>query len=1156
VGTAKAVRAVRAREKASMTRAAAWLEELGLGQYAQVFAEQSIDFGVISDLTEVDLEKLGIPLGHRKLMLKAIGALAGASRAADQAPVAPPRPSAERRQLTVLFCDLAGSTELSSRVDPEDLRDIIGAYHRRVAATVARLDGYVAKYMGDGVLVYFGYPQAHEDDAECAVRAGLALVDTVGQIKASEPLRVRVGIATGLVVVGDLFGSGEARERGVVGETPNLAARLQAIAEPGAVVIAQSTRRLIGDLFECRDLGAMALKGFAAPVAMWQVLREGAAPNRFEAFRSMAAWTPLVGRETELALLLDRWQRAKQGAGQVVLISAEPGIGKSRLISALEQERLRAEPPYTRLRYFCSPHHTDSALHPIITQLERAAAFAHEDTPDAKLDKLEMLLAATSTPAEDVTLLADLLSIPTAERYPPPNLTPQRKREKTLEALFGQLAALARQQPLLVVFEDVHWIDPSSRDLLQLVVEQMPRMPALLLITFRPEFQPPSWTGQAHVKTLALRRLDRGEGAVMVERIARDKALPGEIVDQIVAKTDGVPLFVEELTKMILESGLLKEQEDRYELTGPLPPLAIPATLHDSLTARLDRLSTIKNLAQLGATLGREFSYALLKAVSPWDEQTLCRGLGQLVEADFLYQQGLPPQATYAFRHALIQDAAYQLLLKSTRQQYHQRIAQVLEAQFPDIVETQPESLARHYTEAGLAAQAVCYWQRAGERSNARSAHVEAVVHCAKGLEVLQSLPETPERAQHELLLQTTLGPALMATKGYVAPEVEASYNRALTLCRQVGETPRLFVTLMGLWQFYLVRARHKTARELGDRLLNLAENVGDPALLVQAHRALGESYQNLGELALAQKHLAQGSALYDRRQRSHAVLNDPGVFCLSFASWVLWLLGYPEQALQRSRAALTLARELSHPHTLAAVLFFAGILHQLRRERHLTRERAEAAIALAREQGLPFWVPFANIERGWALATQGQWDEGIAHIQQGLVAHQAIDAEIARPVYLAMLTEAYVAAGQVQAGLRVLAEALAHVDRTEERYYEAELYRLKGDLLLRQRVPDTSQAEACFERALVVARRQQARSWELRAATSLAHLLWSQNQRAAAHNLLAPIYAWFTEGFDTADLREAKALMEALTLRTRGHRAEGYGTLEKCRNVRANFTK
>ena len=580
---------------------------------------------------------------------------------------------------------------------------------------------------------------------------------------------------------------------------------------------------------------------------------------------------------------------------------------------------------------------------------------------------------------------------------------------------------------------------------------------------------------------------------------------------------------------MVLESGLLQEGERGYELTGRLAPLAIPTTLHDSLMARLDRLAAVKAMAQLGATLGREFSYELLQAVSLWDEGTLQQGLHQLVAAEFLYQQGLPPQATYAFKHALIQDAAYQSLLRSTRQQSHQRIAQVLEARFPDTAATQPELVAHHYTEAGRSAQAIPYWQRAGERSHARSAYVEAVAHCRKGLEVLQSVPETPERTQHELLLQTTLGPALMHIKGYATPDVKAVYSRALALCRQVGETPQLFEVLMGLWQFYLVRAQHQTARELGERLLSLAQHVGDPVLIVQAHRALGETFQNLGELVLAQEHLARGSTLYDPQHPSHAFA-EPGVFCLAFVAWVLWPLGYPEQALQRSQAALTLARELSHPPSLAAALFVAAILHQTRRERHLARDRAEAAIALAREQGLPHWVAYGTIVRGWALTMQGQYEEGMAQIQQGLVAQQAVGAAIARPLFLALLTEAHAAAGQAEAGLGVLAEALALVDHTGEHHWEAEIYRLKGELLLQQTMPDKAQAETCLQQALAVARHQQAKSLELRAAMSLARLWQQQGKCAEAHALLAPVYGWFTEGFDTADLQEAKALLEELS--------------------------
>jgi TOMM system kinase/cyclase fusion protein len=1049
-------------------------------------------------------------------------------------PGVPPTPDAERRQLTVLFCDLVDSTALSGQLDPEDLREVVRAYQDTCAKVIARFEGHIAQYLGDGLLVYFGYPLAHEDDAQRAVRAGLGMIEAMGQLnmrlerERGVRLTVRLGIHTGLVVVGDV-GGGTRQEQLALGETPNLAARLQGIAAPNTLVISAATFQLLGGFFACQPLGTPPLKGLTQPLEVYRVLYESMARSRLEAAGN-AGLTPLVGREQEIGLLRERWAHVKDGMGQVVLLSGEAGIGKSRLVQVLK-DQVAAEPQAWLTPCQCSPYYQHSALYPLIDLLERVALrFEREESPSQKLSKLEGFLVQYGLPlAEAVPLFAALLSLPLPADYVPLTVSPEQQKQQILHALLTILLRIAAQQPVLFVMEDLHWVDPSTLEFLSLLVDQGPTTRILALFTFRPDFSPP-WTGRSHLTQVALHRLTRPQAAEIIHRVAHSKALPPEVVEQIMARTDGVPLFVEELTKMVLESGLLQERDNRYALTGSLPPLAIPTTLHDSLMARLDRLAAVKALAQLGATLGREFSYELLRAVAPWDEETMQRGLHQLVEAEFLYQRGLPPQATYVFKHALIQEAAYQSLLRSTRQQYHQRIAQALEAQFPEIVETQPELVAHHYTEAGRSESALTYWQRAGQQALQRSANLEAVQHLTTGLEVLQTLPDTHERTQHELLLQTTLGPALAYSKGYGAPEVEAAYSRALELCQQVGEAPQLFVALMGLYQFYLVRAQHQMAREMGERLLSLAQSIGDTALLVQAHRALGEAFQNLGELVQAQQHLAQGSALYDpQHHHSRAVLNDPGVFCLSFEALVLWLLGYPEQALQRSEAALTLARALSHPPSLAGALAFAAMLHQGRRERQLVQERAEAAIALAREQGLPHWVTYGTIMRGWTLAVQGQWEEGMTQIQQGLVAQHASGAQIARPHFLAMLTEAHAAAGQVEAGLDVLAEALALVDHTGERYWEAELYRLKGELLLQHAVPDAPQAEACLQQALAVARRQQAKAWELRTAISLSRLWQQQGRRDEARELLAPVYHWCTEGFDTADLQDAKALLEEL---------------------------
>jgi class 3 adenylate cyclase/tetratricopeptide (TPR) repeat protein len=807
---------------------------------------------------------------------------------------------AERRQLTVLFCDLVDSTTLARQLDPEELREVVRAYQDTCAKVIARFEGHIAQYLGDGLLVYFGYPQAHEDDAQRAVRAGLGMLEALGPLNtrlAQERgvhLAVRLGCHTGLVVVGEV-GGGTRQEQLALGETPNLAARLQGLAAPNTLVISAATWQLLRGFFACQSLGTPLLRGFAQPLEVYQVLSESTARSRLEVAGSTGL-TPLVGREQEVRLLLERWAQVKDGFGQVVLLSGEAGIGKSRLVQVLK-EHVASEPQAWLTPCQCSPYYQNTALYPLIDLLERVALrFDRDESPQHKLSKLEGFVVQYGLQlAEAVPLLATLLSLPLTAAYAPLTGSPEQQKHKTLHALLIILSRIAAQQPVLFIMEDLHWVDPTTLELLSLLVDQGPTARILALLTFRPDFSPP-WTGRSHLTQVTLPRLPRRQAAEMTDRVAHGKALPPEVVEQVVAKTDGVPLFVEELTKMVLESGLLQERAGHYELTSPLPPLAIPTTLHDSLMARLDRLATVKSLAQLGATLGREFSYELLQAVAPWDEATLRRGLQQLVEAEFLYQQGLPPQATYLFKHALIQETAYQSLLRSTRQQYHQPIAHALEERFPETGETQPELLAHHYMEAGLAAQAIPYWQRAGQRAIQRSAHAEAIAHLTQGLEVLQTLPETVERSYQELLVQTTLGPALMAARGFAAPEVGHAYARARELCQQMGDTPQLFPVLYGLYRFYLLRGELQTARELGEQLLTLAQPQQDPALLLSAHRALGDALFWLGEAAIARGHLEQGFALYNPQQhRSLAFLygDDPGVDCLSYGAWALWWLGH-----------------------------------------------------------------------------------------------------------------------------------------------------------------------------------------------------------------------------------------------------------------------
>jgi class 3 adenylate cyclase/predicted ATPase len=1058
----------------------------------------------------------------------------------------PPTPlEAERRQLTVMFCDLVDSTVLSGQLDPEDLREVVRAYQETCAKVVARFEGHIAQYLGDGLLVYFGYPLAHEDDAQRAVRAGLGIVEALGQLNTrlrqerEVQIAVRLGVHTGLVVVGEM-GSGTRQEQLALGETPNLAARLQGLAAPNMLVISAATWQLLRGFFACQSLGTHLLKGVAQPLGIYQVLSESTARSRLDAAGSTGL-TPLVGREQEVGLLLERWAQVKDGLGQVVLLSGEAGIGKSRLVRVL-QEHVASEPQVWLTPCQCSPYYQNTALYPLIDHLERVALrFDREESPAQKLRKLEGFLVQYGLPlAEAVPLFTTLLSLPLPAAYAPLPMSSEQQKQKTLHTLLSILLHIAVQQPLLFVMEDLHWVDPTTLELLSLLVDQGPTARILVLLTCRPDFSPP-WMGRTHLTQVTLQRLPRRQAAEMTSRVAQCKALPSEVVEQVVAKTDGVPLFVEELTKMVLESGLLQEREDRYELSGPLPPLAIPTTLHDSLLARLDRLAMVKGLAQLGATLGREFTYALLLAVSPWDEVSVHQGLQQLVATEFLYQQGLPPQATYRFKHALIQDTAYQSLLKSTRQQYHRRIAQVLEGRFPHICETQPELLAQHYTEAGLTEQAIPYWQRAGQHASDRSAYLEAISHVTTGIKLLQTLPETPEHTQQALTLYIILGAALLMTKGHGAPEVEQAYMQARALCQQVGETPQLAPALFGLWRFYIVRPQFHTTREIGETLLHLAQRADDAALVVIAHYALGVTALWLGTLPAARMHLETGSAHYTPDQRRALVFRtgqDPGVACQAYGAWTLWLLGYPAQALARVHEALALAHELSHPFSLAWARPLAAIVSQFRRDVVVVHEQAEATVALATEQGFPFLVALGTGLRGWALAMQGQDEEGLAQVRQGIAAWRAIGAAVLVPYFCTLLADVAAHLGHTEEGLQALAEAHTLMEQHDERWWEAEIHRLRGVVLLRQPGTPQAEAEAWLQQALDVARRQEAKGLELRAAMSLARLWQQQGKLAEAHDLLAPIYGWFTEGFDTADLQEAKALLEALAYRNAGGHA------------------
>jgi class 3 adenylate cyclase len=796
-----------------------WLEKLGMPEYGECFAENKIDLSVLPHLTDQDLKDIGVPLGHRRKMLAAISEVAAdtASEPKVFEPEPKPQETAERRQVTVLFSDLVGSTALAGRMDPEDLREVISGYQKCVAETVQRFGGFVAKYMGDGVLVYFGYPQAHEDDAERSVRAGLELIAAVTALKSPVPMQTRVGIATGLVVVGDLIGSGEAQERGIVGETPNLAARLQTIAEPNKVVIAEGTRKLIGNLFELEDLGTKDLKGVTGPVRAWAALRVSSAEGRFEAMHATGL-TDLVGREEELDLLLRRWSKAKTGEGQVVLLSGEAGIGKSRLTAAL-LERLASE-PHTRLRYFCSPQHTDSAFYPIISQTERAAGLAHDDTLQAKLDKLDAVLAQTSTPIQDAGLFAEMLLLPNDGRYPALDITSEQRRRRTLEALASQVEALSRSTPVLMIFEDAHWTDPTSLEVVSRVVDRLRNLRVLLIVTFRPEFDPP-WIGRPYVAAVTLNRLAQRDIETVIDNVVGNKLIPASIRQDIIERTDGIPLFVEEMTKAVLEAGS-EDAAQHVASAIPSPGLAVPASLQASLMARLDRLGPAKEVAQIGAAIGREFSHALLSAVMKRPGPELASSLVRLIETGLLFRQGTPPHASYLFKHALVQDAAYGSLLREPRRALHARIAKMLEGQFADIAESQPELLARHCTEAGLIEKAAGLWGKAGQRSLARSALLEAVTQLTHAIDQIATLPPTPALRREQIETQIALINSLMHVKGQAAPETKVALERARLLIEQaeaLGEPPEdpllLFSVLYGFWAANFVAFKGDIMREI-----------------------------------------------------------------------------------------------------------------------------------------------------------------------------------------------------------------------------------------------------------------------------------------------------------------------------------------------------
>jgi predicted ATPase/class 3 adenylate cyclase len=1103
-----------------------WLRSLGLGQHEAVFIANAIDCDVLPQLTETDFEKIGIPLGDRKRLLNAINALPSVTGNA-----AVPQ-YAERRHLTVMICDLVDSTALAARLDPEDMGAVIDAYHAACARITRSFDGFLADFRGDGILAYFGYPIAHEDDPERTVRAALDIITAVARLetRAGEALAVRIGIATGMVVVGDLGGEGKLREHSVVGGAPNIAARVQALVEPNTVVVADSTRRLLGGLFNLRDLGAHQLKGISEPVRAWVVQGLSGSGSRFEAVRP-AELAHLIGRDSELEFLLQRQRLASRGEGQIVLISGEPGIGKSRLAAALA-ERAAKHQSHSQFRYQCSPYHANSALHPVVEQLERSAGFKADDTAEMRLAKMEALLALNVPQVQTVApLFAALLSIPSGDRYPKMQLSPAQQRRRTLAALLDQFESRSREQPMLLIIEDVQWADDTTIELLNLVVERARQLPILALVTFRPEFEPP-WTGLANVGSLSLGRLNPDNVRGVATQVANGRALPADVMNQIVTKTDGNPLFVEELTKAVLEAGILIEHQDSYQLEGQLPPFAIPETLHDSLMARLDRLHSVKEIAQIGATIGRDFSYSLMRAVVSQDETRLQHSLAELEETGLIFRQGDLPDAIYSFKHALVRDAAYQSLLKRRRRQLHGQIARVLEQEFKDAVVNDPEIVAHHFTEAGMLERATDYWLKAGKRALGRSSNAEAVKHLTRGMELCEQLPSSPHRDRKELDFYLALGPAVAATEGDAAPETSRVFSKARALLGGSASLEERMTILWGNYLAHFMRAEYSAALEDARHCLALAAEYEHTGVSVLATRFIGQSLHFTGAFADAREHLERALALCATNRDAISTYRrfgvDDAVNSLAWLSSTLFVLGYPDQSSTLVERTETLARTRQQSFTTALALGNIVALGTIGGDAKRALAHADEALSLSIEHEFAAIERRARFFRGALLAQAGELQEGIELMRNALAATYRNSERCRRTLYLGHLAFAHAQLGEPEVGLRLLDEGVQLAEATGERFFEAELYRLRGTINLK--LGQCEQAEVELQRALTIARKQQARWWELRASICLARH-WSNGGRYfEARSLVTPIFTWFTEGHATPDLEVARKLVEELS--------------------------
>jgi class 3 adenylate cyclase len=1111
-----------------------WLATLGLAQYVAEFERNDIDAGLLSKLTDQDLRDLGIhSLGHRKKLLEEIAQLNRGDAAASASvtpetqtlPQSRSNTDGERRQLTVLFCDMVGFTELANRVDPEVLQRIIRSYEDACAVCITRYEGYVFQRLGDGIVAFFGYPLAHEGEAERAIRAGIEIIDSLSQLDVPEVgrLQVRVGVATGVVVV-------SSAEKGAVGETMNLASRLQGIAPVGSVVVSERVHRLAGGSFEYKDLGEQTLKGIARPTRAYRIVGVSQAASRFEA-ATQEGLTPLVGRELEIGLLLERWALAQDDEGQVVLLSGEPGIGKSRILSAL-RERLEGQGAQA-LRFQCSPYYVNSAFYPLIDNFERALKFGRDEPPESRLDKLEALIVDHyGRPRADVGFIAAMLSIPCEQRYGALPMTPQKHKDETLRSLVDLIEAAARQQPSVMLFEDLHWADPTMLEVLDRLIDRARTIPLLIVLTHRPEF-PSRWSQHGHVTALNLSKLTRAQSSAMVSRVAGGKALPPDLLEQILAKTDGVPLFVEELTKSILESGELKQAGDRYEYLGSAHSISIPVTLRDSLMARLDRVMPVKEVAQIGAAIGREFSYELIEAIAPMSKAQLHDALARLTESGLAFRRGTPPDALYTFKHALVQDVAYDSLLKSKRQQLHAHIAQVLDRTFPERVANEPELLALHYTQAGNLAEAIPLWRKGGQLALARVALQEAVAHFQQGLALIDRLPPSSARDALELSIRELLNGAWTGLRGWAATESAANAAAILQLAKSLGTPQSLLVGLWGMWSTTITQGRIAESLEWAQHLLAQSNETDDIELQLFGHANAMSSQFFLGRLLEAREHGNRVVALYDPQRAGRwmqLTAWDPKTVVGVYATHWTWMLGLPDQAVQVSEKTDAHARRLGHAFNLGYALTLGAYTFDYRCEPERILERVSEADRLAREQSIPFvyQVMVPQVE-GLARLRSGQLSDSISLLRRAIENWNSLGGHNRIPYLKSSLAQALALQGDLEAGLHLIDECLQQIERPgwQERVHLAEVLRLKGWMLSLK--GDLEGAEQNYLVSLDWARQQQAKSWELRTSTSLARLWQSQRKRKEAHDLLTLVYDWFTEGFETKDLKEAKALLEEL---------------------------